>query len=195
MAFAFSIGCGSRFAPLLLAALVGTIVGMAVLERLPAAPLRVGLGVVALGFVASTQRLVSLPTLSRAADRCIAETPLSMGGIGVVSGVLFGATNVGVQLIAFVRSCNLSHGLFVGVVALVFVGINGIRVIAAAVFGLYPSLGLVAASVGAVVPAVTGVAVGKRLRERVSERLRRGVVLGLLALIGVRLITGGLAGL
>ena len=187
--------CGSRFAPLLLAALVGTIVGMAVLERLPAAPLRVGLGVVALGFVASTQRLVSLPTLSRAADRCIAETPLSMGGIGVVSGVLFGATNVGVQLIAFVRSCNLSHGLFVGVVALVFVGINGIRVIAAAVFGLYPSLGLVAASVGAVVPAVTGVAVGKRLRERVSERLRRGVVLGLLALIGVRLITGGLAGL
>lgn len=187
--------CGSRFAPLLLAALVGTIVGMAVLERLPAAPLRVGLGVVALGFVASTQRLVSLPTLSRAADRCIAETPLSMGGIGVVSGVLFGATNVGVQLIAFVRSCNLSHGLFVGVVALVFVGINGIRVIAAAVFGLYPSLGLVAASVGAVIPAVTGVAVGKRLRERVSERLRRGVVLGLLALIGVRLITGGLAGL
>ncbi|GAB6879368.1 hypothetical protein JCM17823_16420 [Halorubrum gandharaense] len=183
--------CGSRFAPLLVAALVGTVVGMAVLDRLPEAPLRVLLGLVALGFVATSQQAVPLPTLSRAADRCFVETPVAMGAVGGISGLLFGATNVGVQLVAFVRSCDLSHGLFVGVVALVFVGINAVRVAVAGVLGLYPNLGVVAASLAAAVPAIAGVAVGKRLRDRVSERLRRTVVLGLLTVIGMRLVLAG----
>lgn len=183
--------CGTRFAPLLVAALVGTVVGMALLDRIPGAPLRILLGFVSLGFVATNQRVLALPSLPVVSDPEIAETPLVMAAVGAVSGVLFGATNVGVQLVAYVRSFDLSHGLFIGVVALVFVGINGLRVGAAGALGLYPGLGLVLASVAAAVPAVAGVAVGKRLRERVSERLRRGVVLGLLTVIGVRLILGG----
>jgi len=43
----------------------------------------------------------------------------------------------------------------------------------------------------AAVPAVIGVAVGKRLCDRVSEQARRAVVLGLLTVIGVRLVLGG----
>jgi uncharacterized membrane protein YfcA len=43
--------------------------------------------------------------------------------------------------------------------------------------------------------AINGVAVGKRLRERVGERLRRTVVLALLTVVGVRLVLGGLGGL
>ena len=184
--------CGRRFAPLLVAGVVGTIAGMVVLDRLPAAPVRVVLGVVALGFVATTQQVVRLPTLSRAADRCAVETPTAMAAVGLVSGVLFGATNVGVQFVAFVRSCDLSHGLFVGVVALVFVGITGLRVAAAGALGLYPDLGLLFASVGGIVPAVAGVVVGTRLRPRIPRRVRRAVVLGLLTLIGGRLVLGGL---
>ena len=183
--------CGTRFAPLLVAALIGTLLGMALLDRLPEAPLRVLLGFVSLGFVATNQHAVPVPPLPVVSEREFADTPLVMAVVGVVSGVLFGATNVGVQLVAFVRSFDLSHGLFVGVVALVFVGINGLRVGAAGALGLYPDLGLVLASVAAAVPAVAGVVVGKRLRERVTERLRRGVVLGLLTVIGVRLILGG----
>ena len=183
--------CGSRFAPLLVAALVGTILGMALLDRLPEAPVRVLLGVVSLGFVATAQRVVPLPALPGTTDRGFAETPLVMAVVGAVSGVLFGATNVGVQLVAYVRSFDLSHGLFVGVVALVFVGINGLRVAAAGVLGFYPDVWFALASVAAVVPAVGGVVAGKRLRARVSERLRRGVVLGLLTVIGVRLVLGG----
>ncbi|MFC7325444.1 sulfite exporter TauE/SafE family protein [Halorubrum rutilum] len=183
--------CGSRFAPLLVAAVVGTVAGMALLDRLPGAPLRVLLGVVSLGFVATAQRAFPLPSLSRARDRCFVETPLAMSAVGGASGLLFGATNVGVQLVAFVRSCDLPHGLFVGVVALVFVGINGLRVAAAGALGLYPDGSFALASAAAALPAVGGVAVGKRLRDRVSERPRRAVVLGLLTLVGVRLVLGG----
>ena len=183
--------CGRRFKPLVLAALVGTLVGMVILERLPEGPLRVGLGVLSLGFVASAQRVVPLPGLSRARDRCFVETPLAMAGVGGVSGLLFGSTNVGVQLIAYLRSCNLSHGTFVGVVAMVFLGLNAIRVGAAGVLGLYSSSTIFLASLAAAVPAVAGVAVGKRLRDRIAERHRRAAVLGLLTVIGVQLVLAG----
>jgi uncharacterized membrane protein YfcA len=184
--------CGRRFGPLIVAGLVGTVLGMVVLERLPDRPLRVGLGLVSLGFVANAQELVTVPGLQRAKEGCFVETPVAMAAVGGLSGLLFGGTNVGVQLVAYVRSCDLSHGLFVGVIAMVFLGLNGIRVGAAGLLGLYPSAAVLVASVGAAVPALVGVAAGKRLRGRVTEQLRRAVVLGLLTVIGVRLILGGL---
>ncbi len=184
--------CGTRFAPLILSALVGTVVGMAILESLPAAPLRVGLGVLTLGFVLTAQNVVALPGLDRAKAGCFVESTPAMVGLGSISGVVFGGTNVGVQLIAYVRSCNLSHGLFVGVVALVFLGLNGVRVGAAGALGLYPDMTTVGLSAAAAVPAVVGVTVGQQLRDRVSARARRTGVLTLLVFIGGRLVAGGL---
>ena len=183
--------CGRRFAPLLAAALVGTSAGMLVLDLLPETPLRVGLGVVSLAFVVSAQRAVAVPGLGRLREGCFVETPTAMFGVGAVSGVLFGGTNVGVQLVAYVRSCDLSHALFVGVVAMIFLGINAVRVVAAGALGLYPDSLVLVASLAAGVPALVGVVIGKRLRPHVSERRRRIVVLGLLTVIGVRLVLAG----
>jgi uncharacterized membrane protein YfcA len=184
--------CSRRFGPLIAAALVGTVVGMALLSRLPTAPLRVGLGLLTLGFVGTAQRRIPLPEWSSGAVGGFLRSPVGMLGVGGISGLLFGGTNVGVQLIAYLRSFDLSHGLFVGVVALVFLGLNGIRVGVAGLFGLYPSWILLLVSVVAAVPAMIGVAVGKRLRVTVSEPSRRLVVLGLLTVVGFRLVAGGL---
>ena len=184
--------CGRRFAPLLAAALVGTVVGLATLDVLPAGPLRVGLGLLSLAFVLTAQEVVTVPGLDRAKEGCFVESTAAMVGVGAVSGLLFGGTNVGVQLIAYVRSCDLSHGLFVGVVAMVFLGLNGVRVLAAGALGLYPDATVALASLAAAIPAVAGVAVGQRLRSRVGAARRRAAVLGLLSLIGVRLVLGGL---
>lgn len=184
--------CGRRFAPLIAAALAGTVLGMAVLDRLPAAPLRVGLGLLTVGFVATAQNRLALPGLARAREGCFVETGPAMAGVGGVSGLVFGGTNVGVQVIAFLRSCDLSHGLFVGVVAMVFLGLNAIRVGVAGALGLYPDAALFGLSVVAAVPTLLGVAAGQRLRDRVAERTRRLAVLGLLSIIGLRLLLGGL---
>lgn len=183
--------CGDRFGPLLLAGVIGTVAGMVVLERLPAAPLRLALGVVSLGFVLNAQELVSIPGLARAREGCFVETPLAMVGVGAASGVLFGGTNVGVQFVAYVRSCDLSHGVFVGVVAMIFVGINGVRIATAGVLGLYPNRAVLAASVAVTVPAIVGVVLGSRLRPHVTDRQRRAVVFGLLTAIGGRLVLEG----
>ncbi len=182
--------CGRRFWPLLAAALVGTLAGLAALGRLPADPLRVALGVLSVGFVAG--RVVPLPGRRAVEERCFVETAPAMAGVGFVSGLLFGGTNVGVQLVAYLRSCDLSHGTFVGVVALAFLGLNGVRVGAAAVLGLYPSAALALASAAAAGPALAGVAAGTRLRSRVPGRWRTRAVLGLLLVVGVRLVTAGL---
>lgn len=183
--------CGRRFWPLILAALVGTMVGMVGIDRLPGAPVRVGLGLITLVFVLSRQSLMPIPSVGggNSVDR---EGTVVMLVVGGVSGLLFGATNVGVQLVAYLRSADLSHGLFVSVVAMVFLGINAIRVGAAGVLGLYPSLGVVALSVAAVIPSVLGVAAGRTLRRRVRSRYREIAVLGMLTVIGVRLVLGGL---
>lgn len=184
--------CGRRFGPLVLAALAGTLVGMVVLDSIPATPLRIGLGGVTLAFVASVQNRFTVPGLAWTRDRCFVDTVPAMVGIGAVAGLLFGSTNVGVQLVAYLRSFDLSHGVFVGVVALVFLGLNAIRVGAAAVFGLYPDLPMAVLSVGAAVPAVVGVAIGTRVRDRVSSTMRRRIVVWLLLLVGLRLVLGGL---
>jgi len=184
--------CGRRFAPLMGAALLGTVAGLVVLDVIPQQPLKAGLGALSLAFVASAQQQVPVPGLSRAREGCFVETTPAMLGVGAVSGLLFGGTNVGVQLIAYLRSCDLSHSVFVGVVAMVFLGLNAVRVGAAGALGLYPGLLFVGASSVAAVPAVAGVAVGKRLRVRVAERYRRGIVLGLLTIIGIRLLIAGL---
>jgi hypothetical protein len=120
------------------------------------------------------------------------ERPVVMLVVGAVSGLLFGATNVGVQLVAYLQSLQMSHSRFVGVVAMVFVGINAVRVAAAGALGLYPSPTVFGLSLAAVVPAVAGVTAGRWLRDRLTPRLRRWLVLGLLTIIGVRLVLGGL---
>ncbi len=184
--------CSRRFAPLIAAALVGTVVGLVALDSLPTAPLRLGLGLLTLGFVATQQSVVDLPGRTTIKETCFVESVPAMAGVGAVSGLVFGGTNVGVQLIAYLRSCELSHGTFVGVVALVFLGLNAVRVGAAGILGLYPNRAILLLSLAAVVPAVIGVAIGIRVQSLVSEQWRRWVVLGLLTLVGVRLILGGL---
>lgn len=184
--------CARRFGPLVVAALLGTIVGMIALGRIPDAPLRVALGLIALGFVVTVQPVVPIPGLRRTKETCFVESMPAMLGVGTVSGVLFGGTNVGVQLVAYVRSCDLSHGIFVGVVAMIFLGLNAVRVGLAGALQLYPGALVFGLSIAAAVPAYLGVAIGKRLRHRLSESQGEAIVHVLLTVIGVRLVMGGL---
>ncbi len=184
--------CGRRFAPLIGGVTAGTVLGMVALGGLPADALKLGLGVLSLGTVLLLQQRVSLPGQTTVRDRCIAESRAGMTAVGLGSGLIFGATNVGVQLVAYLKSCDLEHRLFVGVVALVFVGINALRSGVAVLVGLYPSPAIAVGSIALSVPAVGGVALGRRLRAAVDERWRRWTVLAVLGAIGLRLVSAGL---
>lgn len=184
--------CARRFWPFVAAAVVGTLAGMALLDRLPARPITLALGLLTLGYVALSQDRVPVPGAGTVERAGFTERPAAKVGLGLVSGLVFGATNVGVQVIAYLDSLSLDRSTFVGVVAMIFLGISTVRVGAAATLGLYGSTAMIAHSALAVGPGLVGVAVGRRLRPRISERILTVGTRLLLSVIGVRLTAAGL---
>ncbi len=182
--------CSRRFYPYIGATIGGTVVGMWRLEAIPAQPLTLTLGLLTLAYVG--EQTVSIPGVDRLENRCFVERPSVMIGVGSVSGLVFGATNVGVQIVAYIQRRQLGRTLFVGVIALIFLGINTVRVGAAGLLGLYPSLEVALLSIGLVVPTVAGVVAGRRLRPFLTPKQQRVGVHGLLAVIGLRLVFSGL---
>jgi uncharacterized membrane protein YfcA len=182
--------CARRFWPYVLAAVVGAIAGMALLARIPTRPLTVGLGAFTLGYVAVSQRRLPVPGRSFVRRRCFGESTRAKLGLGVVSGALFGASNVGVQVVAYLRSRDFDRGTFVGVLASVFLGVTALRIGAAAWLGFYHG-DAAALSVVGVVPGLLGVATGKRLRPAIPEATKRAAALALLTALGLKLTAGG----
>ena len=104
---------------------------------------------------------------------------------------MFGISNVGVQVIAYLRSFELDRSTMVGVLAMIFLGIGLTRVFIAGAIGLYTDIEAITLSVLAVFPGVAGVAVGQRVRKVVSSRTQRVIIFTLLSLIGIRLLQAG----
>jgi hypothetical protein len=182
--------CAERFWPFVATALVGTVVGMSLLSRVPTRPLAFVLGLFVFGFLGFTQERYPLPGEGWVRAN-VSDTVGVKFALGLVSGLVFGATNVGVQVIAYLQSLDLDHRTFVGVVAMVFLGISSVRIVAAGLLGLYEGGGLLLLSAVAAVPGLVGVSVGKRLRPRLARTTRRVTMFGLLAFIGVRLLMRG----
>jgi hypothetical protein len=185
------VRCAERFWPFVAAATLGTLVGMRLLSRVPTRPLAFALGLFVFGFLAATQDRYALPGTTWLGGRPADTLGLKVG-LGLVSGFVFGASNVGVQVVAYLKSLDLDHRTFVGVVAMVFLGVSAVRVVAAGFMGLYAGGGLFAVSAVAALPGLAGVSLGKRLRPRLGRSTRRAATFVLLAVIGVRLLTKGL---
>ncbi len=187
--------CVRRFWPFVAAAVVGTLAGMALLGRVPKRELAAGLGAFTLAYVAFKQDRVALPGEQWAREVCFTGSLASKVGLGLASGFVFGASNVAVQVVAYLDSLDLDRSTFVGVLAMILVGVSTVRIGAAAVLGLYDAGGLLAVSVVASVPGVLGVKAGERLRDRLPEATLGTAVVVLLAVIGVRLLLKGLVGI
>lgn len=192
--------CVARFWPYVLAAAVGTLAGMALLGRIPRPVLALLLGVFTLGYVAVTQNRFRLPGEAWVRARCFRPGTSAKVALGLVSGVVFGASNVAVQVVAYLDSLDLDRSTFVGVLAMILVGISALRLAAAWQLGLFgagetDSLALVVLSGAAAVPGLLGVTVGQRLRRRLDERHVTVGALTLLVLIGVKLTADGITGL
>lgn len=183
--------CISRFWPFVVAAAVGTILGMLALASIPTTPLTVALGVFTLGYVGVKQPWLPVPGERWFRTRCFRETSAMKVGVGFVSGIVFGASNVGVQVVAYLQSLDLDRRTFVGVVAMLFLGIGLVRVVAAFALGLYSGQGVLGLSLAAAVPGLLGVSVGRSIRSAVHPRIQQVGVFGLLTIIGLKLVSAG----
>ncbi|WP_435196202.1 sulfite exporter TauE/SafE family protein [Natronomonas sp. EA1] len=186
--------CLRRFWPYVAAAVGGTLLGMALLSRVPTPVVALGLGLFTGGYVAVKQPYVALPGEDRLRAYCFRPSTTGKLALGFVSGVVFGAANVAVQVVAYLDSLALDRETFVGVLAMILVGVSTVRVAAAWQLGLYEAAAL-PLSVGAVVPGLLGVSLGGVLREYIPERAQTAGTLLLLGVIAVRLSVTGATGL
>jgi len=179
--------CVRRFQWFIVSAAVGTLVGMALLRQIPTDALMLILGIIVIGYVAISQDLVSASEMDRLAAYAHSTESINLG-IGFLGGVIFGGSNVGVPIVAFLDSLDLDRSTFVGVVALILLGISVVRVGMAWLLGLYGPASLLWLSVVVAGPGLIGVIGGQRLRNRLPTTYVERFVQILLLLIGIRLI-------
>lgn len=187
--------CVRRFWPYVGAAMAGTTAGMLALADVPRSALALMLGAFTLGYVLVRQRSLRLPGESVIARHCFTDGFGAKVGLGLLSGAIFGAGNVAVQVVAYLENLSLDRSTFASVLAMILVGISAVRVGIAWWLGLYGSGRVFVLSMLAVPPGFVGVALGRRLRLRAPDRLLDAGVLILLAAIGLRLLVGGAVGL
>jgi uncharacterized membrane protein YfcA len=109
-------------------------------------------------------------------------------GVGLLSGLLGGVSSLtGPVIITYLSSLRLSREQFVGTISVIYLfAMLPLYVAMAAVGRLGVSeLGL---SLVACLPMFVGMAIGKRLRYRLSEALFRKLLLGFLVLVAIALL-------
>jgi uncharacterized membrane protein YfcA len=183
--------CLAQFWPYVLLAMIGTVLGMFLLDVVRTSLLTPGLGLFTLAYVAVKQPWIVLPGERTVARYCFRRDTVVKAALGFVSGIVFGLSNVAVQVVAYLDSLDLDRSTFVGVLAMILVGVSGLRVGMAWTLGLYGGGDLLLYSAGLSVPGVVGVTLGGRLRRFTSDRTQLAAVLLLLSVIGVRLVATG----
>lgn len=167
------------------AAMAGAAVGTWGLAALPQQGLTL---LVALGVFAYVAFRLARPHWGLGPD---AARRLS-GPVGLVSGLMQGASGLSAPVsLTFLNASRLSRGDFVMVASLFFAGMSVTQIPAQFAFGVldWP---LMAGSLAAVVPILAGMPLGRRIAAHVSPRAFDRVILGLLAVLGVKLGLDGL---
>ena len=167
---------------LVLASLAGMPIGLLVIVFLPSSILQVIVGVLVVGSAVALARGLFVSIVSNAADRVA----------GFVSGVLATATSTnGPPLVVLLQARNLPARIFRPTVNAVFVVGGAVSLVLYAVSGRLGWREASAALVSCPGLAV-GIVSGRNLRERISPRGFRLLVLVLLVLTGVTSIVAGL---
>ncbi|MCB2101637.1 MAG: sulfite exporter TauE/SafE family protein [Rhodobacterales bacterium] len=176
-----------RFWPLIACMAGGIALGSQVLTSLSEAGLSTVLGGVILVFT-GIQILGRVGEIPPARERWLG--PL----VGLASGIAGGvSTFFGPPLILYLMSLRLPKDAFVGAIGLIYL-VGSLPLIAAfvaqGVLGWAETLW----GVAALVPVFGGMALGRRLRDRVPQEIFRRIIMGLLVVIGLNLLRRGLMG-
>lgn len=175
-----------RYAGLLVAMIIGTVIGAALLSSVDLGVLMLSIGVIVLAFaILELARFrVRIPTRH--------ET-LAGTTVGLVGGVLGGMSSIfGPPIIMFLTSLGLDKEAFVATVSSIYLFSGFVLAATLAFFGVATPTDMLLWSSLAAAPLFVGLALGQVSRRRVSEGLFRKVLMALLVLIGLNLIRRGI---
>lgn len=174
-----------RFAPLLAALAVGTLIGTALFATLERSTLLLTLGPISVLFATASLLQPNLK-LGPQAERWLAVP------VGLTSGIVGGmSTLFGPMLSIYVVGLHLPRDTFVKAIGMLYVLASAVMLVGAAVAGTAGPLLLVMSTLG-MVPVYAGMAIGQRIRGGIDQKLFRILVLGVIWLTGANMIRQGL---
>lgn len=176
--------CLRNFSGFLLFLVAGVTAGMFAISLLPSRLVKISVGLLALIFSASRTAFLG-KHFGKAREFCFRLwEPL----VGFFSGTVYGATNVGVLIVAYLESRGLDREKFVGTLAVAILGVSIYRIFLARATGLYSGTGRIVTSLGLAVPAVVAVWIGGELSDRISSETLEKLSVLLIAVIGAKLV-------
>lgn len=170
-----------RFWPMMLAITVGTVAALPLMVRADPRLASALLGVALLGYAMFT--LFAAPrTIPARAER--AASP----AVGLVTGVITGATGVFViPAVPYLQALGLRKDELVQALGLSFTVSTLAMAAGLAGYGAFETAGMLHSCL-LVVPALAGMWLGQRFRERISQKAFRRGFLIILALLGLQMI-------
>lgn len=173
-----------KFSGYILYLLVGTGTGMFFISSIPSRLLQVIVGFIAVTF--SVSRLGFMEeSFQKLGKICFkAWKPV----IGISSGLIYGSSNIGVPVVTYLKSRNLSIQEFTGTLAAIILILSIYRIIIAQVTGIYTANSQILVSMFLTVPAVFAVRSGRFFSGKLpSEKVEKISIL-LIAVIGLKLL-------
>lgn len=181
--------CLSGFSVLMASMLMGTLLGMFFIGKIPSGLFSRSIGVFLILYVLFKSGLIELH-IEKLKKTCFKRKDLFQLVSGFVGGFVFGATSIGALIVSYLDSVDLDREVFVGLLSFALFVISGLRVIFSWHFGYYSGNDLLQFSVLASIPGVLGVLIGSKIGSISSEKRHEMFVLGLFALIGLKLLLG-----
>lgn len=182
--------CARRFWHYLVPLLAGALTGIYLTGLIPEKLFTASLGLFALSYSLIT--LIRSEWFDRLADRCFTHGGLVQGITGLFSGIIYGATNTGVQIVAYLDSKDLEQKHFTGMIALSILGVSLVRLVAATNLGYFRGIADIQASLLMAAAGVFSVFAGRKLSMKLEEDKVAVAARLLLGFIGLRLTASGL---
>jgi len=178
--------CIERFGPYIITAVTGVTAGTLLIDFIPQNLLSQAIGLFTLLFVAS--KIEPISDLFDSGLNYCAENPRIEPVLGILSGTVFGSTNIGVPFVAYFQQIGLEKKKFATMVALTVLLSSLIRIPLATYLGMYSGPQNILFSVLLAGPGLLGVETGIVLRKKIPERYFYRASLLLMTVIGFKLL-------
>lgn len=178
------LNCIENFSGLITSLLIGATAGMLLLSWIPTRPLETAVGLTAVTFSVSKSRFLHEKT-SKASEICFKSWEPA---IGFLSGIVYGASNVAVTAVAYLKSRDLTQEKFTATLAAIILILSVYRIFLAQVTGLYGGNDRILFSLILGVPALIAVKIGTEISDHLPQKFIQQLSLLTIAVIGLRLL-------
>lgn len=178
--------CLKRFKRYILASITGVILGTLAINITPRKMLAQAIGLLTVIFVLSKTSMAS-KYFSKTLNYC-AENPKIEPLLGLLSGTVFGGSNIGVPFVAYFQQIDLDTETFATMIALTVLLASAIRIPLSAYLGLYSGPQNIATSLLLSIPGLIGVELGIKTAKYFPEKHIWKTSLIIMAAIGLKLL-------